>query len=429
MSHPPLRRRFFHNLSWVVIGNGMHAVFQFLLNIYVTRSLSTDDFGLINYAAALIAFFTAIGTLGLPSTITRDFTEDESRTGVRLGSGLFSRGAFALVAMVLLQILVRAMNPSDPALPMIVFFQSFSIFFGSADLFVYWFNYRGRANTVALLRFLSFVPSALWRVIVIATTKNLTAYMAGVAAESTLFAILLFLAYLRRGGLRLRFSAAELRRMLRLSAPFIGAALLVTIYGETDRIMLKMLMDNTSVALYSAALTLAGAISILPSALIEGFRPEIMTAAFSDREAYHRWLRRLYSAVFWTSIAYCVFISLTAPYLVRFLYGEAYAEAAGALSVVVWYTAFSYFGGVSNLYLVAEGRTGYTLLLTAGGAVCNIILNFILIPPCGILGAAVASLATQIFANFLLPMAIPAMRACVKDMLGGILFRDLFPRA
>ncbi len=421
-----MKNKFLRNLSWIFVGNILHAVFGFALNIYAARVLSEADYGLMGYAASLIALFTAIGTFGFSGMITKSFAADEENAGRYIGSATLLRCGFSLLSCVLLQVFVRIANPADTVLPTVVLCQSVSLFFGSFDLLIYWYRFRSRANLVAILRLVAFFLSAAWRVAVLVYSADLTLYVAGVALETVLFSLFLLTAYLGGRQPKLGFSTEKLRGMFRYSLPLMFSAVLVTVYGETDKIMLKTMIDNESVAWYTAALTLAGAISIIPAALIEGFRPDILTFREAGRaEDYRRRMRQLYGSVFWLCIAYSLFICLFATPIIRLTYGDKYLPAVPALSLVVWYTSFSYFGAIHNLYMVAEGKTAYVPWLTLGGALANVGLNLLLIPPFGIVGAAAASLATQILTNFILPACIPALRPTFCEMCRGIALRKL----
>ena len=79
-----LKNKFIQNVGWIFIGNLIHAVLQFLLNIYIARVFTTDSYGLINFSASMIAFFSSIGTLGFNGIITKKFADDESSAGCYL---------------------------------------------------------------------------------------------------------------------------------------------------------------------------------------------------------------------------------------------------------------------------------------------------------------------------------------------------------
>lgn len=181
-------------------------------------------------------------------------------------------------------------------------------------------------------------------------------------------------------------------------------------------------MSNEAVAMYSAAMTLAGAISIIPQALIEGFRPDIMKFRQDNMHMYRRRLKQLYACVFWICVMYCVGVTVFAKWIVLLLYGEKYLAAVPALSLIVWYTTFSYFGSINNIYMVAENKSKWVQVTTLVGAITNVILNALLIPGLGVVGAAMASLVTQIIANFALLYFIKPIRENFYLILQAVRF-------
>lgn len=409
------------NLSWIFFGNIVHAVFQFALNIYCARQFGSSDYGVINYCVSLVAFFIAVGTFGFNCVITKFFAQEENNTGKFLGTTILARLAFSFIAIIILQVIIAFDDSYSPTLAIIVLCQSAQIMFGVADLFVYWFRYKNQAKQVAIIRLVAFAIAALWRFVAI-YFHSLEWYSMGISIEVALFSIFLYWLFKKEYmAHRLSFDKDCLKQILRLSYPFIFSAILVTIYGQTDKIMLKSMVDFDSVGLYSVSLTLAGAISIIPSALIEGFRPEIMIYKVQNEMKYKHRLRQLYGIVFWLCVAYCLFISIFSEPLIRLLYGEQYLAAVSSLSIIVWYTSFSYFGAINNMYMVAENKTFWVQIITLAGALLNVVLNFAFIPLWGIVGAAVASLITQVFGNYILMFAIKPLRGGFKLLNSGIM--------
>lgn len=413
--------KFKQNLSWIFFGNIAHAVFQYLINIICARAFGTDDYGLINYAASLIAFFTSAGTLGFQAVITKFFVDDEKRAGEYLGTAILARLAFSAAAVLALQLIVSIANPGEPQLRLVVFCQSLQIVFATSDHIILWFQYKDDAKTAAIMRLAAFFVAAILRLAAIIVLDNITLYVLGTALETAFFSALL-LSFLRRRykAICFAFNKNSLISMLRISYPFICSALLATIYVQTDKVMLKGMLDNTAVGLYSVSQTLAGAIAIIPSALIDGFRPDIMRYKLSDEQMYRKRLRQLYGIVFWLCIAYCLFITAFAESIILLLYGNQYIGAVPSLSLIVWYTSFSYFGAINNVYMVAEDKAKWVQIITLIGALANIVLNYILIPEFGIVGAAGASLITQFVANFVLVYFIRPLREDFFIMIEGI---------
>ena len=417
--------RLMKNVSWIFVGNIFHAILAFLLNIFVARILTLDDNGLITYSTSWINFLAGAGTLGFNVVISREFAKNEKNANQYIWSCICARVVFAIVAITLLQFAVYVLSPSDSLLHIIVLCQSSSILFSSFDIFTYWYQYKNQAKVTAIYRFIAFVISAIWRVVAIGVWKSLVCYVAGVSAETLLFVLFLGIFYKHHYTGMIQIDKETIKHMLKSSYPFVFSEVLSSIYGQADRIMLKSMVDNSAVALYNASATLAGLVVIIPTTLITGFRPDIMDAKITDEVLYKRRLRQLYSIVFWSCVAYGLFITVFAKQIILLLYGEKYLGAVSSLSLIVWYTSFSYFGAINNVYMAAENKQRWVQITTLVGAISNVVMNLILIPEWGIVGAALASLLTQIMANFVMMAIIPDLRKGFLIMIKGISFRDI----
>lgn len=421
-----MNSKFVKNLSWIFAGNLAHAFLQFGMNILAARMLDPSAYGTINYSASLIAFFSSIVTLGFNYTVTKHYAENEEMSGEFTGSAIGSRVVAAIMSIILIQVVISFTDSNDPLIRIVVLLQSATILFGVFDSYVQWFRYKHSANVVATVRLIAFGLSAVFRLLVLLVSKDLVLYVVATGTESLLFACFLAFAYVRSNGPKLSFNLNTFKGMIKISAPFIFSALLTSIYGQTDKIMLKQLLNTESVAYYSVSLTLAGAISIIPIALIDGYRPEIMRNKIVDPEKYKRSFRQLYSIVFWLCICYGVFIAVFARHIIHIFYGDNYLPAAQSLATIVWYTSFSYFGAINNIYMVCENKSFWVQITTLVGAVTNVVLNSLLIPRWGVEGAAVASLITQIATNFAFLAFVPSLRPCLKLIIEGVTFRKTF---
>ena len=421
------RSRLIKNVSWIFFGNVMHSFLQFLLNIYVARKLTLASNGIINYSTALITFFSAIASLGYGSTITKEFSTHKEKKADYLCSCMGSYAGCGLLCMAALQVIIRVLNPGEPQLYLVSFCQSTTIVFNAMNLFVYWFRYENKANVVAIMRLAAFFISALWRVAVLNLADPLVLYVCGTAAEVLFFGLFMAVLFVRQNRGSFKYSFSISLEVLKHSYPFIFASILISVYGQADRVMLKSMINAEAVALYSVSALLAGALSMIPTSLIEAFRPDIMEYKLTNEELYQTRFRQLYCIIFWASALYGLFVTIFARQIILLLYGQKYIEAVPSLALIVWYSAFSYFGSVNNMFMVAEGKSRWVQVTTFAGALGNIVLNAVLIPPMGIVGAALASLLTQVLTNFLMMWIIPDLKKGFYLLCKGIAFRDVIP--
>ena len=415
-----LKSKFAKNVTWVFIGNAFHAVLQFLLNVLAARILSEHSYGLLNYSISLVALFNSLSTLGFSGIISKKFAENENQGGEFLWTAFLSRIAISIPFIIVIMVIGFLHSPEDTDFHCILFCQSLSLLFNAGDIFVYWFRYKYKASTVAITRLVAFGLMAIWRVTALFFFRSTAVYTFCTVFETALLSGILIFIYIKQKNPRFRFKCSTLKSMLTVSYPFIFSAILSTIYGQTDKLMLESMVNTEAVAYYSVSLTLASAISILPTALIEGFRSEIFVQKEVSEERYRIRLSQLYGLVFWVCILYCLFITVFAEKIILILYGEKYLPAVGSLPLIVWYTSFSYFGAINNIYMIAENKTKWVQVTTLAGAMINIVLNIFLIPRMEISGAALASLLTQIITNFLLLYLIKPLRDNFTIAVRGI---------
>ena len=131
-------------------------------------------------------------------------------------------------------------------------------------------------------------------------------------------------------------------------------------------------------------------------------------------------MSRLYCVVTYLSLAQSLAMTVFAKLIIMLLYGASYEPAVVGLQVAVWYTTFSYYGSVRNIWILAEGKQKYLWIINLSGALANVCLNALLIPSWGLIGAAFASLVTQFFTNVIIGFILKPINRNNVLMLKGL---------
>ena len=71
-------------------------------------------------------------------------------------------------------------------------------------------------------------------------------------------------------------------------------------------------------------------------------------------------------------------------------------------------------GTVRNIWILAEEKQKYLWIINLSGALLNVVGNFALINIIGVAGAAIASVVTQFFTNFILSLLIKPIKPTAK---------------
>ena len=158
--------------------------------------------------------------------------------------------------------------------------------------------------------------------------------------------------------------------------------------------MLGIMTDNEQTGLYSGAFRLIN-LTLVPAGLIITVFFPSLSVAWQDknRSIEHSKLFARSLLVFGTPLV--VFFGLCAEPILRLVYGEEFVGAAAATMWLSIGMLIIYTGVVFCSPLAAWNKERYMMKVTILGALTNVLINLLLIPRFGILGAAWASCASQ----------------------------------
>ena len=198
----------------------------------------------------------------------------------------------------------------------------------------------------------------------------------------------------RRYQLGLEFDRGLFRQMNRFGMPLVPSALALWLVNFVDRFFVAVFKGQSEVGVYSVAVRISSAIVFL----LVAFRTAWPAFAYSiedDREA-----RRTYAYVLiyllyvacWMSLA----LGALSPWLTRLLTTPRFQRASEAVALLAF--AGAAYAGYTVL-AIGSGRARRTQLnwvVSGAAAAVNVGLNFALIPPYGMEGAAVSTLVSYV---------------------------------
>ena len=209
---------------------------------------------------------------------------------------------------------------------------------------------------------------------------------------------------------KLSFNKNIVKPILSKSHHFIYSGLMIAIYSQMDKIMIEHWLSKTDVGYYSASTSLSSMWGFILAAIIQSFYSTIIEAKKIDRDLYILIIKQLYSLVIWVSIFVSSFISIFSKEILSILYGSSYLPATSCLRIVSWFTGLAYLGSARAPWMLCENNQKYQKYILGLGSITNIVLNVILIPEFGIVGAAVATLVTQSMTSFFGPIFFRKLR-------------------
>lgn len=409
------RRRYLANTAWIISQGIYSMIMSFVVSALSARYLGPTNYGLISYGAAFVNIFAGVSQLGLTPIAMNECVRNPDKTGAYLGTTIVLRFVAAILSCVLIDIIVHVLKPNEPLLRVIVFAQSISLIINIYEVLNIWNTIHLKSKYISISKMLAVTLAGVWRISLLINKSSVVLFAMSGSIQALVCAVVIVYIFLKqRKHLRLSFSVAVGKYMLGKSWHQIVTAIGISIYMQMDRIMLGQYIDQAAVGVYSAASTLAYLWEFLPTAMITSATPVIQTLKMENEEEYQHKLKVLIAVVNYIGIiVLVVFVFLGKP-LIYLLYGDEYIAAFSSMLVLLASTSFALVGTVRSIWIVAEDLNKYTKYYIGMGTIVNLALNALLIPIYGILGAAVATLISQIFVAIISPIAFKKTKVFVK---------------
>lgn len=420
-----LKNKIVKNASWLIFGRVAQMLINLLVTMLTARYLGPSNYGLIGYAGAYTAFFMSFCTLGINSILVKEFISEPEKEGEIIGTTLVLRVISSIFSSLTILCIVFFVDAGEPITITVVALCSIGVIFNIFEVFNYWFQAHLQSKITALVSLVAYFITALYKIVLLLLGKSVVWFAFATSIDYICIGIMLFFMYYIKKGKLLKFSFDCAKNLLNQSHHFIISGLMVSIYGQTDKLMLKQIIDQSEVAFYSAAVSICNVWCFVLSAIIDSMYPSIMEANKTDEHIFIKRNKQLYAIIFYVSFFVSVLFIIFSPLTIKILYGDAYMPAINPLRIITWYTAFSYLGVARNAWVVCKGCQDKLKYIYIFSAIINVILNILLIPFLGATGAAVASLIAQISTSLIFPLFIKDLRENSIMMLEAIIFKGL----
>lgn len=419
-----IHSRSINNSIWIIGEQVFQMVISLVVGILTARFLGPSNYGTLNYTFSFVSFVSSIATLGMETVVIKKIIEHPNEEGLYLGSCIGFRIFSSVICSIVIAIMVFYLNGHDTTKLLLVSLQSLKLLFDSVHILDSWFQRHLKSKYVSIGKMIACVIVSLYKVFLLATSKSVAWFAFSNSFSDLIIGVVMLFFYFKDQGQLLKFSLKKGFEVLHESYHFIISGLMVSVYGQMDRMMIGQMMTDTDVGLYTTASTLCSMWIFVPIAIMNSFRPIILEKKHNgDEKQYLKTLMMLYSAIIWMSIFASVCICAISQPLISVLYGELYLGSVTPLRIIIWCETFSMIGTARSIWLLCEDKNMYAKYLLAIGAFVNVVLNAIFIPNIGINGAAFATLITQITTSMVAPLFFKETRIHTKIVIDSFLLK------
>ncbi len=395
--------KYLFNTSWLFAEQGVRIISGLFIGVWIAKHLGPENYGKLSYAIAFSGIFGSISALGLESILVRELINQPENHNVLLGTVFRLRiiGAF-IILLIIASILFSLGN--DPKINLYIFIISFGFIFQSFEVISFFFQSQVLSKIVSICKFSQLLLSSLLKGYLILINAEIIWFSVAILFDTLSLSFAYFIAYKLNSsiGFYQKFDWRIAKVMLKDSWPLIFSSFVVMIYMRIDQIMIKEILGEIQVGIYSSAMKLSESFYFIPMLLVSSIYPAIINSRNQSKVLYEKRLQNLYTIMTWSAIIISFIMTFLSDSLVLTLFGDEFFEAGNVLKIHIWSSIFVFMGVASGSWYLSENLQRISLINTCVGAFINIVLNLYLIPVYGVNGAAYATLVSYGFSAYIM---------------------------
>ena len=399
----------------VFIGTIISLLLGFVGRVILIRFTTQSEYGIYSLAFTILSIFIVISTLGLEEGSTRYIAYFRGKGEEGNVRGVISSSIkvvlAASVALAMTSFLVSDFISINifhiPELSTPLKILSIAIPF-SVLLSIFIAIFRGFDRVDAKVYFQDILRPVLFLLFLIGVVLFNLSFMGVFYAHilSIVVTCIVFIIYMVKKSPIVvgtnDVSNSMAKKLLSFSIPLLAVSMLMMVMSWTDTLMLGYFKTPDVVGLYNAALPLANLLTVTLSSMSFIYIPTI--SQLYSKNLINE-LKRSYMIltkwIFLATLPLFFILFLFPDIILNLLFGSRYIGASVALQILAFGFFINICLGFTYNTLLVLGKSKFLMCTFAIGAIINIILNMVLIPQMGIIGASIASAFSLIVVKIL----------------------------
>ncbi|MBI3995990.1 MAG: flippase [Nitrospirae bacterium] len=363
----------------------------------IARALGVGGFGRYSFVMAIVAVFQLVADVGVTNIFIREVATKKEELARWLGAAKSLVWCLSFLSF-LLMVLAFRISSADPQIHLAGYIMGAAVL---ATFHAVVYNAVFRAFEEMEYNALGFTlhKILLLALVFTAITQGygligiFTAYLAANLSLWVFFYSLVFKRHLRP---RLRFDPGLWRTLLKESIP-LGIGIIIRRIGwQADILILTAIGTPLSVGLFSAAYKIIQAVNLLPTVLAMPLFPVLSRLAVDSPQKLLKTYGQCVKIFCIVSLPIVVLLSELAPWIIRICFGPEFSGAAPALALLAAALLFLFPTALFSSLFTALGLQRLFTVSSGIALGINIVIDFLLIPSYGYIGACVGTLLAEI---------------------------------
>lgn len=370
---------------------------SFIISIIIARFLGETSFGLYSFAIAFTSLFAIFSDFGMKVLLRREVSRNKKDTNKLFMDSMSSKIILSIISIIIVILFVKYTGQTLEKQTVIIIAALATLTLTFTDNIYSIFQGYERMNYGAILSILRNILRFIITYLLLVSGFGLISVLLIMLIVRIIELIASLVIYTKKiSKIHVDIKINRAKKLFLRAIPFGVAAVFILIYYKIDIIMLSYMTNDKTVGYYSAAYNLIEGLLFIPLAFSTAITPLASKLFVQSKLKMKKLLSESLRIMIVVSIPLAIGISILAEKIILLFYGDSYTGSIIALRVLIWSIIPTFLHYILGLFIVSTNNEKKGMIYTGICASCNILINLILIPRYGLLGAAFATILTEL---------------------------------
>lgn len=390
-------RRIATNFASLMAGEVISKLLQLVLFVFLAQALGKEEFGIFSLGIAFALLTVIIADFGLTTLLIREISRNKSAASKYLSNAIIVKALLSIVTIVSAYLFLNLLDYTPKVKLVAYIMLSFTLIQSFTNVHYSIFRAFERMHYDASIKIFRMVILAISVIYIVKQGHGLViASLAFPLTEIIVLVVTASIVYTKFIKIRFEFDYSFSKKLLKKSSLFCLSLVFAGLFTYTDSIMLSKIHSTTEVGIYAAAANITLALIFISLMYGNAIYPVISRFFISSKKSLKLAYERSFKYMFIIILPISAGLYAMSDKIIALLYGPQYAGSAIVLSILSGYLFLRSLNIVSGFTLSSINKQKSRVFSQGTVAIINIILNLILIPTYGFIGAAIATLITEI---------------------------------
>jgi O-antigen/teichoic acid export membrane protein len=393
-------KKVFNNFLWLIFDKVVLALVSLVVLINVANHYGPSEYGLYQYALSLNLIFGVIVLFVDGKVVKKNFSKgDELRV---LFNTVIAKVVLSLLSLIIGIILLVIIDESQKFNLIYLLLLVNNIVVNLVFGIECYFDYHLKSKNIVVASNIANATSAVLQLVAVSLNFSIIAIVYVVLFSSLIKTSIIFYQFHKyyEKVITLIIEKTLIYSIIRESIPLAIAAAAAMIYARTDLIMIGSMLNMEQVGIYSISVQIMSVVIIAIVPIQVSIYPRMLEWYKESQDMYYEKYQIISSLATWLFILGAVISLIVAPVFFDSLFSDEYSKSVDVFMIHLVGALFIYNAVLRSSHFTITGYTKVLMVSQIIAVFINILLNYLLIPEFGIIGAAIATAVTQFLSLF-----------------------------